>query len=110
MMRKLIKTYDCPCTMISDNAQEFTSEAIKTLCASHGIRKLEVAPYHPNSNGLVERVTQKPVYSFLNASMFNADDVNIYLSQHLFNVAITKIDESIYIIYIIEYIIELNTL
>ena len=42
--------------------------------------------------------------------MFNADDVNIYLSQHLFNVAITKIDESIYIIYIIEYIIELNTL
>ena len=59
MLRKLIKTYDCPSTLISDNAQEFTSEAIKTLCASHGIRKLEVAPYHPNSNGLVERVNSK---------------------------------------------------
>ena len=59
MMRKLIKTYDCPNTMISDNAQEFTSEAIKKLCASHGIRKLEVAPYHPNSNGLVKRVNSK---------------------------------------------------
>ena len=56
MMKKLIKMYDCPITMFSDNAQEFTSEAIKTLYVSHGIRKLEVLPYHPNSNGLVERV------------------------------------------------------
>ena len=56
MMKKFIKTYDCPSTMISDNAQEFTSEAIKTSYASHGIWKLEVAPYHPNSNGLVDRV------------------------------------------------------
>ena len=59
MMQKLIKTYDCPSTIISDNAAEFTSEAIKTLCAAHGIRKLEVAPYHPNSNGLVKRVNLK---------------------------------------------------
>ena len=59
MMRKLIKTYDCLSTMISDNAAEFTSEAIKTLCKTHGIRKLEVAPYRPNSNGLVERVNSK---------------------------------------------------
>ena len=28
-MRKLIKTYDCSNTMISDNAAEFTSEAMK---------------------------------------------------------------------------------
>ena len=42
IMRKLIKTYDCPSTMTSDNAQEFMSEAIKTLCASHGMSKLQV--------------------------------------------------------------------
>ena len=59
MMRKLIKTFDCPNTMITDNALEFTSEAIKKLRASHGIKKLEVAPYHPNSNGLAERVNSK---------------------------------------------------
>ena len=46
MIRKLIKTYDCPSTMIYDNAAEFTSEAIKTLYAAYAIRKLEVAPYH----------------------------------------------------------------
>ena len=45
--------------MISDSAAEFTSEAIKTLCAAHGIRKLEVATYHPNSNGLAERFNSK---------------------------------------------------
>ena len=59
MMRILIRTYDCPNTMISDNAAELTSEAIKKLCASHSIRKLEVALYHPNSNALVERVNSK---------------------------------------------------
>ena len=59
MMRKLIKTYYCPNTKISENAAEFTSEVIKTLCAAYVIRKLEVAPYHPNSNGLVERVNSK---------------------------------------------------
>ena len=58
-MRKLIKTYDRPSNMISDNAAEFTSEALKTLCKAHGIRKLEVAPYRPNSNGLVEWVNLK---------------------------------------------------
>ena len=31
MMRKLIKTYDCPYIMISENALEFRSEAIKKL-------------------------------------------------------------------------------
>ena len=45
--------------MIFDNAAEFTPEAIKTLCTARSIRKLEVAPYHPNSNGLVERVNSK---------------------------------------------------
>ena len=35
MMRKLIKTYDCPNTMISDSDAEFTSEAIKKTYAYH---------------------------------------------------------------------------
>ena len=43
MMRKLIITYDCPNTMISDNAAEFTSEAIKKLCAYHGIKNHKVS-------------------------------------------------------------------
>ena len=59
MMKKSIKMYDYPSAMILDNAQEFTAKAIETLYASHGIRKLEVAPYHPKSNGLVERVNSK---------------------------------------------------
>ena len=37
MMRKLIKTYDCPSTMIPDDAAEFTSELIKTLCVAHHV-------------------------------------------------------------------------
>ena len=31
IMRKLIKMYDFPSTVISDNTQEFTSEAIKIM-------------------------------------------------------------------------------
>ena len=34
IMRKFIKTYDSPNAMISDNAVEFTSEAMQNLCAT----------------------------------------------------------------------------
>ena len=57
--RTLIKTYDCPRKLISDNAPEFKGELMQNLAKSHGFVKLEVAPYHPESNGLCERSNQK---------------------------------------------------
>ena len=59
IMRKLIKTYHCPNKMISDSTTEYITEAIQKLYASHGIRKLEITLYHPNSKGFVERLNSK---------------------------------------------------
>ncbi|KAF2346662.1 Integrase catalytic core, partial [Trinorchestia longiramus] len=49
----------CPRELISDNAAEFTGEVMKSQCAQYNIRKIETAAYHPQSNGLVERVDSK---------------------------------------------------
>ena len=49
------KKYAVPLSLKSDNAKEFTADLIKVLCTNHGIKKIEVAPYSPWSNGLAER-------------------------------------------------------
>ena len=58
-LKIFVNLYDTPRILLSDNAAELTSEILRDLCKSYGIRKLEVAPYHPASNGVVERVNSK---------------------------------------------------
>ena len=42
--------------MVSDNKPSFTGLAFTDFLARNGIRHIRVAPYHPASNGLAERV------------------------------------------------------
>ena len=54
-LRVVFATYGTPLALLSDNANEFCSQAIAKLCNMHGVNKYEITPYHPASNGLVER-------------------------------------------------------
>jgi hypothetical protein len=47
--------YGYPTTLISDNALEFTSNTMKLFSNIYSIKKKEVLPYSPQSNGIVER-------------------------------------------------------
>ena len=44
--------------LLSDRGTSFTSSIIKELCKILGIQQLRTMPYHPQTNGLVERSHQ----------------------------------------------------
>ncbi len=52
----LISIFGVPTTIVSDNGGEFTSAAFDEFCSNYGIRHNFTTPYHPISNGLVERL------------------------------------------------------
>ena len=44
--------------LLSDRGTSFTSSIIEELCKILGIQQLQTMPYHPQTNGLVERSHQ----------------------------------------------------
>ena len=55
----LICRFTTPNILISDNGGEFVNEILNNICKHYSIQKLTVLPYHPASNGLVERSNRK---------------------------------------------------
>ena len=55
----IISRHSCPEVLLNDNMPEFTSELIQRICSFYGIKKCEVHPYKPSSNGAVERANRK---------------------------------------------------
>ena len=55
LKHRIIARHSCPQVLISDNAQEFTSELLQKLCDFYDIKKVEITPWKPSSNGAVER-------------------------------------------------------
>ena len=50
--------YGIPQQLVSDNGTQFTSEEFYKLTKANGIKHRPVAPYHPRSNGEVERFSK----------------------------------------------------
>lgn len=57
-LRQLIAQFGIPETIVSDNGTQFIATEFKEFCQQNGIRHIQTAPYHPSSNGLVERAVQ----------------------------------------------------
>ena len=58
LRHRVITRHTCPRVLLSDNALEFTSEVIQSLCNLYGITKCQIVAYKPSSNGLVERANK----------------------------------------------------
>ena len=44
--------------LVSDQGKAFTGHLISNLCELYGVQKLRTSPYHPQTNGQVERMNQ----------------------------------------------------
>ena len=50
-----VAIFGIPTTIVTDNGKEFVSGTFNDLCAELGIKHIRCTPYHPQSNGAVER-------------------------------------------------------
>lgn len=57
-MRRMFASQGLPDVLISDNGRTFTSEEFNLFLKKNGIRHLYTPPYHPASNGQIERAVQ----------------------------------------------------
>ena len=57
-LRTVFATHGLPHKVVTDNGSSFTSEEFRAYMSSNGIIHVITAPYHPASNGLVERAVQ----------------------------------------------------
>ena len=53
-----ISIFGAPARLLSDRGSSFTSSIIEELCKILGIQTLQTMPYHPQTNGLIERSHQ----------------------------------------------------
>ena len=58
VLQVLFAKYGLPEQLVSDNEPQFTSEDFAHFMKANGIKHIRSAPYHPSSNGLVERFVQ----------------------------------------------------
>ena len=58
LYRGYISIFGAPARLLSDRDASFTSSVIEELCKILGVKWLWTMPYHPQMNGLVERLHQ----------------------------------------------------
>ena len=54
LMKKIILRFGMPLVIHSDQGREFENGLMKSLCALLGCTKTRTAPYHPESDGMIE--------------------------------------------------------
>jgi len=54
-LRALFATHGIPESVVSNNGSPFTGEEMKEFLLADGVKQITSSPYHPSSNGLVER-------------------------------------------------------
>ena len=58
LLGSVFAAYGLPEQVASDNGAQFTSQQFVDFLRSNGIKHVQTTPYHPSSNGAVEKLVQ----------------------------------------------------
>ena len=56
ILEKIILRHGCPAVLLSDNGTEFLNAVVQEVCKVLNIYRVRTSPYHPQSNGKLERL------------------------------------------------------
>ena len=56
LLTRWISIFGCPEIILSDNAANLSGNLVSVFCRRFGICKIEASPYHPQTNGKIERL------------------------------------------------------
>ena len=57
-LRTTFGSHGLPEIVVTDNGSNFMSSELKSFLQKNGVRHITSAPYHPSSNGLVEKAVR----------------------------------------------------
>lgn len=80
-LKYMFANYGLPQVLVTDNGTAFTSAEFGKFMDKNGIRHVETPPYHPASNGQIERYVQEVKKSLYKSS---ASDVHTKLARFMF--------------------------
>ena len=86
---RIICQHGCPQIILSDRGTHFNNHTIKELTKKFKINHLLSTPYHPQTNGLVERFNRTLCESLSRLSLKN-NDWDLYIAPTLFAYRTTK--------------------
>ncbi|XP_013911758.1 PREDICTED: uncharacterized protein LOC106540965 [Thamnophis sirtalis] len=88
---RLFSTHGLPDILVSDNRPQFTAMQFETFLASQGIRHALVTPFHPASNGQVEKMVRsaKEALSRMGPGDWQTQVDHFLLIQHIMPSATT---------------------
>ena len=85
-LRNLFSTHGLPQVLVSDNGAPFVSAEFKEFLSKNGVRHTTTPPYHPKSNGQVERAVQTVKRALKKSS---SETLETQLCRFLFKYRIT---------------------
>src|SRR5436305_4805647 len=89
LYEQIICQHGCPQIILSDRGTHFNNNTVKALTEKFKINHLLLTPYHPQTNGLVERFNRTLCESLAKLSLKN-NDWDLYIALTLFVYRTTK--------------------
>src|SRR4051794_8497807 len=89
LYEQIICQHGCPQIILSDRGTHFNNNMVKKLMEKFKINHLLSTPYHPQTNGLVERFNRTLCESLAKLSLKN-NDWDLYIAPTLFAYRTTK--------------------
>ena len=90
--QNLLRSHGIPEEIRYDNGKENINKEVKALLDMLGIKGVRISPYHPQANGMAERVNKSIIAHFRRVVSEDAKDWDIHLPriQYAYNCAINE--------------------